>query len=219
MVYTRMLRWLLGTVLGVSALLGALGPARLALAAAAPTGSVQSAIGLNLRAGPGLTYRVQLVLKDGTALELVGRSQSSQWLEVRLPDSGLGGWVFAAYVSTRADLTALPVTEGAGGPTDERPPAALAYRLYVAIVDNQATAYLQRYPANADVSLWLGRTAEKTDLRVAQGTTDANGAAQISFAMPAAWADGQPVVEHNLALTAVTADGQFSQTITLVYFQ
>jgi hypothetical protein len=198
---------------------GLLIPTAVAIAAGPASGTVDSDLGLNFRAGPGLTYRVQLVLKDGQALDLLGRSANSQWLEARLPDSGLGGWVFAAYLDASGDLSALPVTEAAGGPTDERPPAAQAYPLYVSIVDNVATVYLQKHPANAEVVITLGRTGGSADLRVAQGTTDASGVGQINFAMPARWADGKAVVERNLVLVASTSDGASSHSANIVYIR
>jgi uncharacterized protein YgiM (DUF1202 family) len=214
----RLYRFVLGQLLIAALLLGSLGQAS-AVLAAGTVGTVDSDIGLNLRAGPGLTHRVLIVLKDGEALELVGRSQSSQWLEVRLPESKLGGWVYGAYVKTSADLSSLPVTEAAGGATDDRPPAAQAYSLYVTIVDNQATVYLQRYPAGADVVVKLGRAGSTAALTVAHGKTDAKGQAQIMFAMPAKWADGQRVVERSLVLTAATADGKVSHTVAVVYIK
>ena len=209
-------RFLIASLLVVSLLLGTLG---VAVAAGPVTGTVDSDIGLNFRAGPGLTHRVQLVLQDGQALELLGRSANSQWLEARLPESGLGGWVFAAYVDTRAEVSALPVTEAAGGPVNDRPPAAQAYPLYVTIVDNVATVYLQRYPANAQVTVKLGRAGAAADLVVAQGQTDANGTAQIAFTMPAKWADGKTVTERSLVLAAASADGQVSHTASIVYLK
>lgn len=197
----------------------ALSQAALAVAAGRVTGTVDSALGLNLRGGPGLGYHVLTVLSDGQALELVGRSANSQWLEARLPENHLGGWVFAAYVQTGTDLSALPVTEAAGGPTDDRPPAAQTYPLYVVIADNVATIYLQKYPAQAAVIVKLGPAGSSPDLVVAQGQTDANGLAQISFAMPAIWADGRAITEHSLALSAATADGRITHRASILYLK
>jgi uncharacterized protein YraI len=202
-------------ILALAVLLSATG---LAQANAVLAGSVDAPIGLNLRAGPGLTYRVQVVLKHGQSLELLGRSSNGQWLEARLPESGLGGWVFADYVKTSGDTSALPVTEAAGGPTgigDGRPAAAAGYSLYVTIADNVATVYLQKYPANAEVAVKLGRT--QADQLVASGKTDANGEARIAFNMPARWADGSALASGNLKLAAQTLDGTFSRSATIVY--
>ena len=217
MLRQRLYRLTMGTMLFVSLLWGGLSQAAVAAAAGTATGTVDSAIGLNLRAGPGLGHRVLLVLPDGQALELMGRSQNSQWLEARLPDSGMGGWVFAAYVNTGAEVGELPVSEAAGGPTDGRPPAAQAYSLYVTIADNQAVVYLQKFPANSEVAISLGRAGAAADLLVAHGQTDANGQAQIAFAMPARWADGQRLTERNLVLAAAAAEGQFGQSVNLLY--
>jgi uncharacterized protein YraI len=220
---TRLYRFMLGLLLMLSLLLSSVGQAAVALAAGESTGTVDSSIGLNLRVGPGLSHRVLLVLKDGEKLDLMGRSTNSQWLEVRLPASGLGGWVYAAYVETSADLAALPVTEAAGGPNagddDDRPPAARAYSLYVSIQDNVATVYVQKYPVNTEIVVKLGRAGTAADLRVAQGQTDANGQARLTFAMPSHWADGQRVTERSLLLAAASADGKFSQSVSIVYIK
>jgi uncharacterized protein YraI len=206
-------RWGLMVMVALSLALGTAAAAP-AAAAGGIAGTVDSTIGLNLRAGPGLSHRVILVLADKTQIELLGRSANGQWLEARLPE-GLGGWVFASYVDAAGDASKLPVTEGAGGPTDV-PPAAQGYSLYVIIADNQATVYLQKFPASAAVNVTLG-PAGSADLRVASGTTDANGSAQITFAMPRTWANGQRVTERNLTLAAATADGAFSRSAAVLY--
>lgn len=207
-------RWGLMLVLALSLVLGAMGAAP-AQAAGGLAGTVDSSIGLNLRAGPGLGHRVILVLADNTALELLGRSADSQWLEARLPE-GLGGWVFASYVDVDGDLATLPVTEGAGGPGDV-PTAAQGYSLYVVISDNVATVYVQKFPANTAVNARLGVAGGSADLPVASGTTDADGRAQLSFTMPRTWANGQRVTERNLTLAAATADGAFSRSVSVLY--
>ena len=209
-------RWGMMMVLAASLALSAAWAAP-AQAAGGLAGTVDSSVGLNLRAGPGLGHRVILVLADKQAVELLGRSADSQWLEARLPE-GLGGWVFASYVDVDGAISSLPVTEGAGGPTDV-PPAARGYSLYVVIVDNQATVYLQKFPANAAFSVKLGPGGGSADLLVASGTTDANGSAQISFAMPRTWANGQRVTERNLTLAAATADGSFSRSVSVLYIR
>jgi hypothetical protein len=190
------------------------GPARAAVEAA---GSVNSPAGLNLRVGPGLGYRVLLVLEHGQDLLLVGRSTDGLWLEAALPESGLGGWVYAALVKTATPIDSLPVTQAAGGPADERPPAAAGYRVYVVIADNRAVVYLQNFPASQAVVIRLGRSGGAAELKTAEGRTGADGAATLRFDMPAAWADGKPVTERTLTLEAATADGSFRQTVSVLY--
>jgi uncharacterized protein YraI len=208
-------RWVLMGMLALSLALGAVAAAP-AEAAGGITGVVDSTIGLNLRAGPGLSHRVILVLADETQIELLGRSANGEWLEARLPE-GLGGWVFASYVDAAGDTSKLPVTEGAGGPADV-PPAAQGYSLYVIIADNQATVYVQKFPANAAVNVKLGPAGSPRDsVLVAGATTDANGSAQVSFAMPRTWGNGQRVTERNLTLAAATADGKFSRSVSVLY--
>jgi uncharacterized protein YraI len=208
-------RWGLLVVVALSLALGTMAAAP-AEAAGGLAGTVDSTIGLNLRAGPGLSYRVILVLADKTQVELLGRSGDGQWLEARLPE-GLGGWVFASYMDADGDVSRLPVTEAAGGPTDV-PPAARGYSLYVIIADNEATVYVQKFPANAAVNVKLGPASSARDsVLVASGTTDANGSAQIKFPMPRTWANGQRVTERNLTLAAATADEAFSRSVSVLY--
>lgn len=200
----------------LAALLGLLLP-RPALAAE-PTASV--ALGpLNFRAGPGLDARVLRLLDEGQALTLLGRSADSAWLNVRLPN-GSAGWVYAAYVKTEAaTIAALPVTQAAGGPVSQPTAPATGYRLSMTIADNQATVTVQRYPANAALTVTLSRDDGSGRTVVAQGQTDALGAAQFAFAMPRQWADGQPVRESALTLAASTDDGRFTRTVGVQYIR
>lgn len=197
--------------------------AALALGFAAPAAAAQEAAtvdvdALNLRAGAGLTYQVLRVLPQDQSLRLLGRSRDGLWAEVRLPN-GSGGWVFARYLKTTADLARLPVTEAAGGPTDSGAPAPNpAYQVYMTIEDGQAAVQLQRFPKDAAVSLKLERLDGSAGLAVAEGRTDAAGAAQIGFSMPRAWADGRPL-EADLRLVVSTADGRFTRSATIRFYR
>ncbi len=83
----------------------------------APTAEVLSA-GLNVRAGPGLTYSVQSVLNQGDQVEIVGINPTKEWYQVSR-DGQVIGWISASptYVSTSSDSTELP---------DVSPPAGAA---------------------------------------------------------------------------------------------
>lgn len=210
------------TLLSLAALalaLGALGfgfatPA--AAAAEAETAQVDVDL-LNLRAGPGFQHLVLRLLERDQELILLGRSRNGVWVEVRLPE-GNGGWVYAAFLRTKVALSKLPVTEAAGGPTDPAAPQT-TYPLSMTISDNVATVVLQRYPANAEVVVRLSRADGSGSLTVAQGATDANGAAPFTFSMPREWPDGRKVTENALTLTAATADGKFSRTASIQYYR
>jgi hypothetical protein len=209
----RIIQFVMAAMMLVAGLWGAAGVAR---AEALPTGVV-NVDALNLRAGPGTSYLVLRVLPEGHSLTLMGRSTDGLWLEVRQL-SGPGGWVYASYVSTQTPIASLPITQAAGGPSYQ-PPAGSQYSLYATIVNNRAVVTVQDFPANAAIVVKLARTGSAAGLEVVRGATDASGAAQLTFVMPSHWADGQPVNEPRMALTAGTLDGRFSETIFISYFR
>lgn len=49
---------------------------------------------VRLRTGPGLNYRWRRFLEPGMAFTAVGRLFDSSWLQVRLDESGMVGWVY-----------------------------------------------------------------------------------------------------------------------------
>lgn len=74
------------------------------------TGKVNTQI-LNLRQGPGTTFEIVDRLQLDTQVVIVGRLSDSVWLRVNVPSIGKQGWVAAEYITTEADLNALPVIE------------------------------------------------------------------------------------------------------------
>jgi len=63
---------------------------------------------LNLRAGPGTSYRRLGKLNSGDELEVIGRNPDGDWLKVIAPD-GTKGWVFAEHVKLNISLDSVPV--------------------------------------------------------------------------------------------------------------
>jgi uncharacterized protein YgiM (DUF1202 family) len=64
---------------------------------------------LNLRAGPGTTYRVLTILQVGEHLNVTGRNADSSWYQINRSNN-TSGWVSAAYVSPEGDCSRAPVT-------------------------------------------------------------------------------------------------------------
>ena len=65
---------------------------------------------LNVRAGPGDTYRVIAKALPEEMVALLARSEDGNWIQIVLPDvTGGFGWAAADYLQTSADLSALPV--------------------------------------------------------------------------------------------------------------
>ncbi|MCL4559248.1 MAG: SH3 domain-containing protein [Chloroflexi bacterium] len=176
---------------------------------------------LNLRLGPGVDYPVVQLLYIGDKVSVVGRSTNGDWLVVKTA-AGTEGWVYSSYVQTSGDLASLPVDEAYGGPVNANPTpiptTASVFSIQATIENNQAAVTLRKFPANRDVTVSLGLPGENPDLIVATGRTDAGGAADLSFMMPAHWSDGSKVNQNKLLLTASTTDWQFTRSATLQYY-
>lgn len=186
--------------------------------------------GLNLRAGPGMNYRVLGVLMADQVVRLEGRSNSGTWVVARLSD-GTAGWVYSTYLEYSADLMALRVAEAAGGvegsgpeavqPASKPQPAPVTlpgkYTLYMSISENQAVVSLISFPVDSDITITLS-TREGPAMLVASGRTDARGAASISFAMPRYWPDASPITQSALRLTAATVDGSVTRSANVTYY-
>jgi hypothetical protein len=186
--------------------------------------------GLNLRAGPGMNYRVLAVLLPDQVVRLEGRSNSGAWVVVRRSD-GTAGWVYSAYLKYSADLMTLRVAEAAGGVEGSGPETTLPespsqpapvklpgkYTLYMSITDNQAVVSLITFPADSDITITLS-TREGPAMLVASGKTDARGSASFTFAMPRYWPDGSPITQSALRLTAATVDGSVTRSANVTYY-
>jgi SH3-like domain-containing protein len=183
---------------------------------------------LNLRVGPGFTYKIARTLPRGEVVTPVGRSSDGDWIEVHLQD-GSGGWVFASYLLTSADLVGLPISQASGGPVSQpvapAVPAAAAvpaapaspFAVLVTIAANQAQTTISRFPASKPITATLATTGGSKSVVVASGQTDANGAAVLNFDMPFTWPDGTPVTQTSLVIIVSTTDGAFSRRATISY--
>jgi len=69
---------------------------------------------INIRGGPGTHYASAGQLSEGAILMLVGRSESSEWLQFVLTEGGEPGWVHADLVTIdgadAVTITALPIS-------------------------------------------------------------------------------------------------------------
>jgi uncharacterized protein YgiM (DUF1202 family) len=193
---------------------------------ASPTGKV-NVQALNLRAGPGLSHRIFLQLNEGTALEIMGRSENQEWLQVRL-DSGTQGWVYYEYVDTQAEIADLPLREAYGGaylepvdvsPTASPPETNQSQEVSVSIEDNVATVKINGFVEDTRLVLKLKKPDGKSSLVVGKGRTNANGNARIQFEMPADWPDGEPLTSGELDLVVSSKDGNASIDVTIQYYR
>jgi hypothetical protein len=182
---------------------------------------------LNLRAGPSLNHRVFLQLNEGTVLEIMGRSENQEWLQVRL-DSGTQGWVYYEYVDTQTVIADLPLREAYGGavlnpvdvsPTASPPETIQPQKVSVSIEDNVATVNINAFIEDARLVLKLKSPDGKSSMVVGKGRTNPNGNARIQFEMPTDWPDGEPLASGELDLVVSSKDGKASIDVTIQYYQ
>ncbi len=177
--------------------------------------------GLNLRVGPGLNYRIRSVLQTGQQVEVLGRSNSGDWIEVHLAD-GRGGWVYRSYLNASHDLAGLPVKEAVGGPVGSQteataaPAAPSRYSLSMTIENNQALVRLSKFASDKDVTVSLSAGGKR--MTVAGGKTGSDGAASFSFEMPRYWPDGSRLDESSLLLTVKAVDDSASRSASITYY-
>ena len=65
--------------------------------------------GVNLRAGPGTDFPVVGVFYQNETAALLGRNQTSDWLQVQLPETT--AWIFAPLVQTSILISELPAID------------------------------------------------------------------------------------------------------------
>ena len=79
------------------------------MAQSEPDGRVISGdIPLRLRAGPSIRDEVLDLIPDGTPLSITGRTEASDWLEIRTLDQPRLGWVFAEFVEIFIEFETIP---------------------------------------------------------------------------------------------------------------
>ena len=104
-------------ILGITILLAVMASSYLvqpALAVGEPVGH-PTVYRLNIRSGPGTSFSVIGMAHPGQALKLLGRNQSTTWVQISLPNSNLG-WAYAAYIQSQTNLFDLPVVDNSSPP-------------------------------------------------------------------------------------------------------
>ncbi len=169
---------------------------------------------LNLRAGPGQTYKVLSTMDFCQGMDVLGRDARGEWVAVQLPGHTLGGWAYAEYLQMNVALGTLPLATASGGPVPtEAPPPGV----WVVIENNIATVTINDLDADAAFTLTLyPKDKPGRAVQIAQGKTDANGHTTLSFTMPATWANGTQVRENQLTL--VLDFGETTMEVPLQYF-
>ncbi len=65
--------------------------------------------------GPGFLYEPVDSVTEGQTLGIIGRTEDSHWVQVRLPD-GREGWIAAEVIHVSASLANVPVVHGIAAP-------------------------------------------------------------------------------------------------------
>lgn len=77
---------------------------------------------INVRSGPGEGYTILGTIRNGTRVEVVGRTEEEEWLQVIYPpQSSLHGWVDAAFLDLEGDPSTLAVATVEALPLPEVP--------------------------------------------------------------------------------------------------
>ncbi len=77
---------------------------------------------INVRSGPGEGYTILGTIRNGTRVEVVGRTEEDEWLQVIYPpQSTLHGWVDAAFLDLEGDPSTLAVATVEALPMPEVP--------------------------------------------------------------------------------------------------
>ncbi|HUM71406.1 MAG TPA: SH3 domain-containing protein, partial [Chloroflexota bacterium] len=72
-----------------------------------------------MRSGPAINFRIVEYLTQGTAVTVLGRTESGEWYNVQLED-GRSGWVFSEMVAaTDGEALGIPLVGTIPAPTDE----------------------------------------------------------------------------------------------------
>jgi tRNA A-37 threonylcarbamoyl transferase component Bud32/uncharacterized RDD family membrane protein YckC len=94
-------------------------------APAAPAWGAQVRGGnVNLRAGPGLVYAVIAVLKQGTRLTALERTEDAQWFRVKVDGTPQEGWISITVVDIEFEPGKLPVAHEIPPPPPPQEPTA-----------------------------------------------------------------------------------------------
>jgi hypothetical protein len=166
-------------------------------------------------------------LNEWATLEIMGRSENQEWLQVRL-DSGTQGWVYYEYVDTQVVIAELPLREAYGGaylnpvdvsPTASPPESSQPQEISVSIEDNVATVNINGFIEDARLVLKLKKPDGKSSLVVGKGRTNTDGNASIQFEMPVDWPDGEPLASGELDLVVSSKDGRASIDVTIQYYR
>jgi uncharacterized protein YraI len=67
---------------------------------------------INLRDGPGRAYRSLSVYSQGTALRIIGKEKTKEWLQVQTPDGQIG-WMFSELLQVNIALTDIALVAAA----------------------------------------------------------------------------------------------------------
>jgi N-acetylmuramoyl-L-alanine amidase len=78
-----------------------------------PTAVIGTGANVNVRRGPGTSYRVLGDLGRNEVVPIIGKSGDGNWLQIQI--GNIVGWIATKVVEVTGDLASLAVTDGSGG--------------------------------------------------------------------------------------------------------
>ena len=78
-----------------------------------PTAVIGTGGNVNVRRGPGTSYRVLGDLGRNEVVPIIGKSGDGTWLQIQI--GNIVGWISTRVVEVTGDLAAIAVTDGSGG--------------------------------------------------------------------------------------------------------
>lgn len=124
---------------------------------------------LNVRQGPGAQYSRVGMLKAGTTVDVVGRSQDNGWLQIPYPNATGRGWVSAQFAGVSGNLSAVPVVSALPAqpapPAPARPAAATTDTLNIRRGPGTEFEPIGRAPAGTTYDI-VGRSSDNGWLQI-----------------------------------------------------
>ncbi|MBN1936460.1 MAG: protein kinase [Anaerolineae bacterium] len=138
---------------------------------ATPAWSAQvSGENVNLRTGPGKVYPVLAVLKQGTRLTVLERTDEVDWFRVRVNETDQLGWISVTVITIEFDPNDIPAGRNIP-PTPQQPPTPLStLPQATATQKTSPTPKKMAMPTTTAVSAWGAQVSgENVNLRAGPG--------------------------------------------------
>ncbi|MEL6150720.1 MAG: SH3 domain-containing protein [Chloroflexota bacterium] len=155
-------------------------------------GVINSIQRVNVRTGPGFTYRDFDSVAPGTGVEIIGQSSDGNWLNVRL-ESGDEGWMAASLIRLQPTETPFPTFT----PTTDETAIALGTEFPTAVVGSGTVTPTIPFVVAPDITPTPVFTPTGDAPAIAQAPTDENATEEITATERDADLNSTPVLFTN----------------------